>query len=110
MKRRPATRVSVGGVVLPPPDHNRGPPLDDDEEHIPPWGRGGIRRYVAWKASHQQVWKVSPETALRRLRRARACGVTYEEYTAVLLDTGRYLQPGDTDLIAQIIARRPIRD
>ena len=32
-----------------------------------------------------------------RLKRAEAAGVTYEEYTAELLDSGRHLQAGDRD-------------
>lgn len=87
----------------PPPTHNGGPPLD----HVPPWGRGGIGTYPAWKAASDAVWKRLPrETVLRRLKAAERCGVTYEEYTMVLLGTGRFLQPSDVALIAAIRARR----
>ena len=88
----------------PPPTHNGGPPLD----HVPPWGRGGIGNYPAWKAASDAVWKRLPrETVLRRLKAAERCGVTYEEYTMVLLGTGRFLQPADVELIAAVKARRP---
>ena len=88
----------------PPRTHNGGPPLDD---HVPPWGPGGIGTYPAWKAASDAVWKRLPrETVLRRLRAAERCGVTYEEYSMVLLGTGRFLQPSDVALIAAIKARR----
>jgi len=88
----------------PPTTHNGGPPLDDQ---VPPWGNNGIGNYFDWKRAHQKAWKtVSTGTVLRRLKLAEACGLTYEEYTRVLLDTGRYLEPADTELIAKIIARR----
>lgn len=63
--------------------------------------------YPAWKAASDAVWKRLPrETVLRRLRAAERCGVTYEEYSMVLLGTGRFLQPSDVALIAAIKARR----
>lgn len=72
--------------------HNGGPPLDDDEE--PPGKRLFVR--YAWKAAHAEVWKTPPrDIALFRLRRAAAAGLTYEEYTSRLLDSGRYPQAGD---------------
>ena len=88
------------------PGHNGGPPLDDPEDHVPPWGKGGIKTYFEWRSAHRAAWKVSPAIARRRVDKARACGLTYEEYTRVLLDTGRHLQPGDKEAIAAIIARR----
>ena len=38
-----------------PRTHNNGPPLDD--EHVPEWGRGGIKTYFYWKKAHKAVWK-----------------------------------------------------
>ena len=100
----PANTREPAGFVPPPRDHNGGPPLDD---HIPEWGRKGIRTYFAWRRSYRQAWgNISRETALRRLKKAQACGLTYEEYTLFLLDTGRYLQPSDTEIIEQIVASR----
>jgi hypothetical protein len=89
-----------------PRTHNGGPPLDD---HEPEWGTGPIRVYFRWKAAHRTAWQPpSHEIAVRRLRKAEACGLTYEEYTAELLDTGRYLQPDDVERIARIKARRRV--
>jgi GNAT superfamily N-acetyltransferase len=100
--------VSMSALPLVVPStHNGGPLLEDPPDHIPPWGKRGLRTFFAWRTVHRQVWgQPSRETVLRRLRKARACGLTYEEYTSVLLDTGRHLQPADTALIAEIIARR----
>jgi hypothetical protein len=42
----------------------------------------------------------------RRALKAKACGLTYEEYTSFLLDAGRYLQPTDTAEINAIKSRR----
>jgi hypothetical protein len=77
-----------------PRNHTQGPPLED--EHVPEWGKGGFGTYFEWRRAHRAVWKTIPtEVALRRLRRAEALGLSYEEYTLELLDTGRYLQEGD---------------
>lgn len=60
--------------------HNQGPPLDRHAS----W-----RRYC-WKKAHAAAWKTPPrEVALARLKRAEALGLSYREYTAVLLDTGK---------------------
>ena len=62
--------------------HNGGPPLDPD---------AGWRLYC-WKKAHARAWKTPPrEIALARLARARALGMTYLEYTAILLDRGIHL-------------------
>ena len=62
--------------------HNGGPPLDPDAG----W------RHFCWKKAHKRAWKTPPrEIALARLARAEALGITYREYTAVLLDTGVHL-------------------
>ena len=62
--------------------HNGGPPLDP--------GQGW--RQFCWKKAHSRVWKTPPrEIALARLARAEALGISYREYAAVLLDTGRRL-------------------
>lgn len=90
-----------------PSTHNGGPLLEEPPEHVPPWGKRGIGTYFSWRTAHQRAWaQPSRDTILRRLNKARACGLTYEEYTSVLLDTGRHLQPGDAALIAEIVARR----
>lgn len=88
-----------------PRDHNGGPPLDDP--HTPEWGSAPIRVYFHWKAARQVAFR-PPSQAIAKFRvaRAEAVGLTYEEYTSELLDSGRYLQPGDTARIAAIKARR----
>jgi hypothetical protein len=62
--------------------HNRGPPLDP----------GADWRRFCWKKAHATAWKTPPrEIALARLARARGLGMTYRQYTAVLLDEGVHL-------------------
>ena len=77
--------ASGGGItafVPPGLGHNLGPPLDP-EVH---W------RAFCWKKAHARAWKVPPrEIALARLSRAEALGMTYREYTAVILDRGIHL-------------------
>jgi hypothetical protein len=88
-----------------PRTHNNGPPLDDD--HVPEWGRGGIKTYFYWKKAHKAVWKsVSFDIMRFRQEKADALGLTYEEYTLELLDQGRHLQVTDTDRIDAIKASR----
>lgn len=89
----------------PAPDgrHNGGPLLDD---HVPEWGRRGVSAYFTWKAARQKAFHASPGTVRRRALKAKACGLTYEEYTSFLLDAGRYLQPTNTDEINAIKSRR----
>lgn len=94
---------------------NGGPPLDDEKPHVtkahvPPWGRKGIGTFFWWKKAHAAVWKSpSRETQLRRLAKAEALGLTYEEYTLEILERGRYLQPEDVARIAAIKAERKRR-
>jgi hypothetical protein len=62
--------------------HNGGPPLD----------AGTGWRHFCWKKAHKRAWKTPPrEIALARLARADALGISYREYTAVLLDSGVHL-------------------
>lgn len=62
--------------------HNQGPPLDPE--------RSG--RLFLWSKAVEAAWKNPPiEVVRRRVARARELGMTYREYTAVLLDTGRHL-------------------
>jgi len=62
--------------------HNQGPALDPE---------GGWRAFC-WKKAHKAAWKTPPrEIALARLKRAEELGMTYHEYAAVLLDTGKHL-------------------
>jgi hypothetical protein len=62
--------------------HNRGPPLDP----------GADWRLFCWRKAYAQAWKTPPrEIALARLARAQALGMTYRQYTALLLDRGVHL-------------------
>jgi hypothetical protein len=64
--------------------HNAGPPLEDAEP-------GGSWRFFCWKKAHAAAWKTPPrEVALSRLKRAEELGISYREYTAEILDTGRF--------------------
>jgi hypothetical protein len=70
------------GFIPPGIGHNGGPPLDP----------GGDWRRFCWKKAHARAWKTPPrEIALTRLARAQAVGMSYREYTAVLLDRGVHL-------------------
>lgn len=61
--------------------HNQGPPLDPE--------RSG--RVFAWSRAVAKAWENPPiEVVRRRVARARELGMTYREYTAILLDTGRH--------------------
>lgn len=61
--------------------HNSGPPLEPESAH-------GWRAYC-WRRAHAAAWRTPPrEIALRRLARAERLGMTYREYTAIVLDRG----------------------
>lgn len=46
---------------------------------------------AAWRMAHAQAWDNPPvEVIRRRLKRARALGMTYRQYTLELLERGRY--------------------
>ena len=65
-----------------PIGHNRGPPLDPEIG----W------RAFCWRQAHAKAWKTPPrEIALARLARAEALGISYREYTAMVLDRGVHL-------------------
>jgi hypothetical protein len=72
----------TSSIAAPGVGHNGGPPLTIG----PDWGQ------FCWKKAHAKAWKTPPrEVALARLARAEALGMTYREYTAVLLDRGVHL-------------------
>lgn len=65
---------------LPGLGHNQGPPLVESQWHL-----------AAWRMAHTQAWANPPvEVIRRRLKRARALGMTYRQYTLELLERGRY--------------------
>jgi hypothetical protein len=70
-------------VFIPPGiGHNRGPTLDPGAE----WRR------FCWRKAHAHAWRTPlREIALARLARAKTLGMTYREYTAILLDRGVHL-------------------
>jgi hypothetical protein len=83
---------------LPTRSHNQGPPLDDEDG--PEWGDGDIYVYFNWKAAHRKAWKpASRDSALFRLEKAEALGLTYEEYILEILERGRHLQATDTERV-----------
>lgn len=62
--------------------HNNGPPLESLH---------GYRNYV-WRAARKKAWKSPPiEVIRRRVKRARALGISYQEYTLEIMERGRYL-------------------
>jgi hypothetical protein len=71
--------------------HNGGPPLELTSNAL------------LWRRASARAWKTPPrEIALRRLAQAEAAGLTYHEFTAVLMDRGRRLSalvfaPGTVD-------------
>ena len=76
-------------MVEPVPGHNGGPPLDDVEDTPEP---GASWRFFCWRKAHEAAWKTPPrEIALRRLARAEELGMTYRDYTLVILDRGKFL-------------------
>ncbi|MFV0297218.1 MAG: hypothetical protein ACK5JT_13985 [Hyphomicrobiaceae bacterium] len=89
-QRPPA--LNVDGLVIGSPagiGHNNGPPLDR------PVNDAFVR--YRWRRAHAEVWKNPPMSILRfRVARAKAAGVTYEEYVSALLHTGRHMQAGDS--------------
>ncbi|MEQ1771246.1 MAG: hypothetical protein ABL879_15550 [Devosia sp.] len=83
--------------------HNGGPPLD---EHVPEWGPGGVGQYFVWKTAAEKAFKLPPDTAIRRARKAEELGLTFREYQLEILERGIYLQASDAERIAVIVARR----
>jgi hypothetical protein len=68
-------------MTAPTIGHNGGPPLE--ELRVVTW------RHFCWRQSHAKAWKTPPrEIALARLKRAEELGMTYREYTAIVLDKG----------------------
>lgn len=72
--------VTASGVF----GHNGGPPLQEPIGKT--WG------HFCWQKAHKAAWKTPPrEVALRRLARAEELGMSYAEYTAIILDRGKHL-------------------
>lgn len=88
---------------------NGGPPLDDDLTHTPPWGKNGIGRYFEWRDAKKKAFDAPFDIAKLRAQRAALIGLTYEEYVLEILERGRYLNAGDAERIAEIVAKRGVR-
>lgn len=64
--------------------HNGGPPLG--------YVAGRSWRRWRWRRAHRKAWTSPPrEVVLRRLRRARAAGMSYHDYVLEIMERGRYL-------------------
>ena len=73
---------AAGWSAPPGIGHNGGPLLDP----------GADWRKFCWTKAYARAWKLPPrEIALARLARAQELGLSYREYTAVLLDRGVHL-------------------
>jgi len=61
--------------------HNGGPPLEVT------WSAW------LWRRAHAAAWKTPPrEVAMLRIRRAERLGLSYRDYTAVLMDRGVHME------------------
>lgn len=64
--------------------HNGGPPLEPEP--------GRSWRRFCWKRACARAWKSPPpEVVRRRLKRAQELGMSYRQYTLVILDRGVHL-------------------
>jgi len=87
------------GPWTPPPiGHNQGPPLDQPT--------GGWARHC-WRQAHKKAWR-SPPLEVVRLRAARAAelGLSYHDYSAILLDRGGQPKALIFDLGGTLVATR----
>lgn len=63
--------------------HNNGPPLGDIAEVA------GLMRQYAWRKAHKKAWRTPPIEIIRlRDRAATQLGLSYRDYTAILMDRG----------------------
>ncbi len=79
MRPQPTKSAKPPMALQPPPiGHNRPPP------------RGWA--HYCWRRAHKTAWKSPPiEVVRRRCKAAAGLGVSYRDYTAVLLDRGVHL-------------------
>lgn len=74
-------RITSSGLAFAGIGHNEGPPLVESPGHL-----------FVWRRACKEAWKSPPvEVVRRRLKRARALGMTYRQYTLEILERGRYL-------------------
>jgi hypothetical protein len=93
-----AARRSPERSQTPPPPgigHNQGPPLAPTT-----WNA------YCWRKAHKAAWKSPPVEVVRsRGRRAEALGLSYQEYTAHILDRGTHLSVILFTLLGTLIQR-----
>lgn len=76
-------RTPLPGRTPPRIGHNQGPAL----EAVVSW------RHAAWRKSYRRLWRQPPvEVARRRSERAGELGLSYRQYTSVLLDRGNRIE------------------
>lgn len=72
-------------MTTPALGHNNGPPIDG-----PDATPGDRFKLAAWRKAHRAAFRApSIEVLQRRTRRANDMGLTYTQFTAVVLDRGR---------------------
>lgn len=63
--------------------HNNGPPLGDISD------AAGLMRRYAWQKAHKAAWRTPPIEIVRlRQSAANQLGLSYKDYTSILLDRG----------------------
>lgn len=64
--------------------HNNGPPIGDIADV------GGRARLFYWRKAHKAAWRTPPiEIVKLRARAAEELGLSYKDYTSILMDRGR---------------------
>jgi hypothetical protein len=63
--------------------HNNGPPIGDITDV------GGLMRAYCWRKAHKKAWRTPPiEIVKLRSLAAAQLGLSYRDYTAILMDRG----------------------
>ena len=63
--------------------HNNGPPIGDITDV------GGLMRQYCWRKAHKKAWRTPPiEIAKLRSRAAEQLGLSYRDYSSILMDRG----------------------
>lgn len=63
--------------------HNNGPPIGDITDV------GGLMRQYCWRKAHKKAWRTPPiEIVKLRYQAAAQLGLSYRDYTAILMDRG----------------------
>jgi phosphoglycolate phosphatase-like HAD superfamily hydrolase len=81
--------------------HNNGPPLGDISDV------GGVARLYYWRKAHKAAWRTPPiEIVKLRYRAAEQLGISYKDYTSILLDRGRRPSAIFFDLAGALVRTR----